>query len=47
MGDKRHAYRILVGKPDGNRILGRPNQRQEYDIKIELKIERMRWYGLN
>jgi hypothetical protein len=31
MGDKRNAYRILVGKPEGKRPLGRP-RRKRMDI---------------
>jgi hypothetical protein len=27
MGEKRNAYRILVGNPDGKRLLGRPRRR--------------------
>jgi hypothetical protein len=27
MGEKRNAYRILAGKPEGNRPLGRPRRR--------------------
>jgi hypothetical protein len=27
MGEKRNAYRILVGKPEGKRSLGRPRRR--------------------
>jgi hypothetical protein len=27
MGAKRNAYRILVGKPEGKRLLGRPRRR--------------------
>jgi hypothetical protein len=31
-GEKRYAYRILVGKPEGKRPLGRPTFRWEDDI---------------
>jgi hypothetical protein len=27
MGEKRNAYRVLVGKPEGKRLLGRPRRR--------------------
>jgi hypothetical protein len=37
MGDKRNAYRILVGKPDGKRPLGRPRCRWVYNIKMDLR----------
>jgi hypothetical protein len=33
MGEKRNAYMILVGKPEGKRPLGRPRHRWE-DIRI-------------
>jgi hypothetical protein len=29
MGEKKNAYRILVGKPEGKRPLGRPRRRWE------------------
>jgi hypothetical protein len=35
-GDKRNAYRILVGKPEGKRPLGRPKQRWLDNIKMDL-----------
>jgi hypothetical protein len=33
-GEKRNAYRILVGNPDGKRPLGRPRRRWENNIKM-------------
>jgi hypothetical protein len=47
MGDKPNAYRILVGKPEGKRPLGRPRRRWVDNIKIDLKRDRMGWYGLD
>ena len=35
MGEKRDIYRVLVGKPDGKRPLGRPRRRWEDNIKID------------
>jgi len=34
---RRGAYRVLVGKPEGERPLGRPRHRGEYNIKINLQ----------
>jgi hypothetical protein len=34
-GEMKNAYRILVGKPEGKRPLGRPRLRWEYNIKID------------
>jgi hypothetical protein len=36
-GDKRNAYRILVGKPEGRRPLGRPRCRWVDNIKMNLR----------
>jgi hypothetical protein len=36
-GAKRNAYRILVGKPEGRRLLGRPRHRWEDNIKMDLR----------
>jgi hypothetical protein len=46
MGVKRNAYRILVGKPEGKRPLGRPRCRWVDNIKMDLKRDRMGWCGL-
>jgi hypothetical protein len=35
--EKRNAYRILVGKPEGNRPLGRPRRRWVNNIKMDLR----------
>jgi hypothetical protein len=37
MGEKRNAYRILVGKPEGKRLLGRPRSRWVNNIKMDLR----------
>jgi hypothetical protein len=37
MGDRRNAYRILVGKPEGRRPLGRPRRRWVDNIKMDLR----------
>jgi len=37
MGEKRVVYRVLMGKPEGRRPLGRPRRRWEVHIKLDLK----------
>jgi hypothetical protein len=37
MGETRNAYRILMGKPEGNRPLWRPRRRWVDSIKIDLR----------
>jgi hypothetical protein len=37
MGERRGAYRALVGIPEGRRPLGRPRRRWEDDIKMDLR----------
>jgi hypothetical protein len=44
VGDKRNAYRILVGKPEGKRPLGRPRRRWEDNIKMDLR--EIGWGGM-
>jgi hypothetical protein len=43
MGEGRGAYRILVGKPEGRRPLGRPRRRWEDNIKMDL--QEVEWGG--
>jgi hypothetical protein len=37
MGEGRGMYRVLVGKPEGKRPLGRPKNRWENNIKMDLQ----------
>ena len=37
MGDGRGVHRVLVGKPEGKRSLGRPRHRWEDNIKMDLQ----------
>ena len=37
MGNWRGVYRVLVGKPEGKRPLGRPRRRWEDNIKMNLQ----------
>jgi hypothetical protein len=36
MGERRGLCRVLVGKPEGKRPLGRPRLRREDHIKVDL-----------
>jgi hypothetical protein len=45
MGKKRNAYRILVGKPEGERPLGRPKRRWEDNIRMDLR--EIGWGGMD
>ena len=53
MGEGRGVHRVLVGKPEGKRPLGRPRRRWEDNIKMdfredwmELAQDRDRWWAL-
>jgi hypothetical protein len=45
MGEKRNAYMILVGKPEGKRPLGRPRRRWMDNIKMDLR--EIGWDGVD
>jgi hypothetical protein len=48
-GEKRNLYRLLVGKPEGKRPLGRPRRRWIDNIKMELLeivLGGVDWIGL-
>jgi hypothetical protein len=44
MGEVRGAYKILVGRPEGRRPLGRPMHRWEDNIKMDL--QEVGWEGV-
>ena len=47
--ERRGLYRVLVGKPEGKRTLGRPKYRWEDNIKMGLQeviCEGMEWIDL-
>jgi hypothetical protein len=44
-GEKRNVSRILVGKPEGKRPLGRPRCRWVDNIKMDLRYDGMVWTG--
>jgi len=37
MGERRGMYRVVVGKSEGKRPLGRPSRRQDNNIKMDLE----------
>ena len=37
MGEERGVYRVLVGKPEGKRPLGRPRRRWMDNIRMDLQ----------
>jgi len=37
MGEGRVVHRVLVGKPEGKRPLGRPRRRWEFNIKMDIQ----------
>jgi hypothetical protein len=43
MGEERKVYKVLVGKPERKRPLGRPRRRWEDMIRMDL--ERLAWGG--
>jgi hypothetical protein len=45
MRETRNAYRILVGKPEGKRPLGRPRRRSVDNIKMDLR--EIGWDGMD
>jgi len=49
MGEEKGAYRVLMGKPEGKRLLGRPRRRWVDNIRTdpqEMGCSYMDWIGL-
>jgi hypothetical protein len=44
--EKKNAYMILVGEPEGKRPLGRPRRRWESNIKMDVIEDGMDWINL-
>jgi hypothetical protein len=45
MGEKRNAYRLLIGKPEGKRQLERSRRRWVDNIKVDHR--EIRWSGMD
>jgi hypothetical protein len=45
MGEKRNAYKVLMGKPEGKRPLGRPRRRWDDNIRMDLR--EIGWGGMD
>jgi hypothetical protein len=47
MGEERKVYKVLVGKPEGKRPLGRPRRRWEDGIRMDLTIREIGLGGVD
>jgi hypothetical protein len=45
MGEERKVYKVLVGKPEGKRPLGRPRRR--WKMRSEWILRRLAWGGVD
>jgi hypothetical protein len=45
MGERRNPYRILMGKPEGKRQLGR--KRRSWVDNIQIYLREIGWYGMD
>jgi hypothetical protein len=46
MGEERKVYKVLMGKPEGKRALGRPRRRWEAGIRMDLREIGFDWLRL-
>jgi hypothetical protein len=44
MWERRKAYQVLVGRPEGKRSLGRP--RHSWEDNIEMNLKKIRWESM-
>jgi hypothetical protein len=47
MGEDRGVHRVLVGKPEGKKLFGRPRHRWEDNIKMDLQEVKRGSWGLD
>jgi hypothetical protein len=47
MREKRNAYRILIGKPEGKRLLGRRRRTSRWVDNIKLDLREIGWDGVD
>jgi hypothetical protein len=50
MGEERKVYKVLVGRPEGKRPLGRPMRRWEDGIRMDLReigLKDVDWFRLS
>jgi hypothetical protein len=47
VGEKRNTYRILVGKPEGKRSLGRPRRTRRWVDNIKIDLREIVWAGMD
>jgi hypothetical protein len=45
MGEKMNACRLVLGKPEGKRALGKPRRRWVHNVKVDLG--EIRWGGVD
>jgi hypothetical protein len=47
MTERKGIYRVMAGKPEGMRPLGRPRRRWDENVKLDLQEVRFGGYGLD
>jgi hypothetical protein len=47
MVERRVVYKVLVGKPEGKKLLGRPRRRWEYNITRRMDLQVVEYEGMD